>query len=32
MIQKIPIDALLQLRQQVLWPDKDLDFCANSKR
>lgn len=26
MIQKIPIDALLQLRQQVLWPDKDLEF------
>lgn len=26
MIQEIPIDALLQLRQHVLWPDKDLDF------
>ncbi len=26
MIQEIPIDALLQLRQHVLWPNKDLDF------
>lgn len=26
MIQEIPIDAVLQLRQKVLWPDKDLDF------
>ena len=26
MIQEIPIDALLQLRQKVLWPDKDLEF------
>ncbi|MBP6424560.1 MAG: GNAT family N-acetyltransferase [Flavobacterium sp.] len=26
MIQVIPIDAVLQLRQQVLWPDKDLEF------
>ncbi len=26
MVQKIPIDAVLQLRQQVLWPDKDLEF------
>jgi predicted GNAT family N-acyltransferase len=26
MIQEIPIDALLQLRQQVLWPDKDIEF------
>lgn len=26
MIQEIPIDAVLQLRQKVLWPDKGLDF------
>ena len=26
MIQEIPIDAVLQLRQKVLWPDKDLEF------
>jgi predicted GNAT family N-acyltransferase len=26
MIQEIPIDAVLLLRQKVLWPDKDLDF------
>lgn len=26
MIQEIPIDDVLQLRQQVLWPNKDLDF------
>ena len=26
MIREIPIDAVLQLRQKVLWPDKGLDF------
>jgi predicted GNAT family N-acyltransferase len=26
MIQEIPIEEMLLLRQQVLWPDKDLDF------
>jgi predicted GNAT family N-acyltransferase len=26
MIQEIPIDAVLLLRQKVLWPNKDLDF------
>lgn len=31
MIQEIPIDALLLLRQKVLWPDKDLDFVRTPK-
>lgn len=26
MIQEIPLDTVLLLRQQVLWPDKDLEF------
>ena len=26
MIQEIPLDNVLLLRHQVLWPDKDLDF------
>jgi predicted GNAT family N-acyltransferase len=26
MIQEIPIDDVLQLRQKVLWPNKDLNF------
>ena len=30
MIQEIPIDAVLLLRQKVLWPDKDLDFVRTT--
>ena len=30
MIQEIPIEDVLQLRQQVLWPDKDLDFVRTT--
>lgn len=31
MIQEIPIDAVLLLRQKVLWTDKDLDFVRTPK-
>jgi GNAT superfamily N-acetyltransferase len=30
MIQEIPIDDVLQLRQKVLWPNKDLDFVRTT--
>ncbi len=31
MIQEIPIDAVLLLRQKVLWPDQDLEFVKTPK-